>query len=79
MTFGPFTAKEEKVLFFVFIFLGLQVWRMEVPRLGVESELQAYTTATATQDPSLVCELHGNAKSLTHEQGQGSNPHPHGC
>ena len=33
---------------------------MEVPRLGVESELQllAYTRATKTQDPSLVCDLH---------------------
>ena len=33
---------------------------MEVPRLGVESALQppAYTTATATQDPSRVCDLH---------------------
>ena len=33
---------------------------MEVPRLGVQSELQlpAYTTATATPDPSHVCDLH---------------------
>ena len=37
---------------------------MEVPRLGVELELQlpAYTTATATatatQDPSHICDLH---------------------
>ena len=33
---------------------------MEVPRLGVESELEplAYTTATATPDPSLFCNLH---------------------
>ena len=33
---------------------------MEVPRLGVESELQlpAYTTATATGDPSHVYDLH---------------------
>ena len=33
---------------------------MEVPRLGVESELQllAYTTAIATLDPSCVCNLH---------------------
>jgi len=33
---------------------------MEVPRLGVELELQlsAYTTATAMQDPSLICGLH---------------------
>ena len=35
---------------------------MEVPRLGVESELQlpAYTTATATPDVSSVCKLHRN-------------------
>ena len=33
---------------------------MEVPRLGVESELQllAYTTATATWDPSGICDIH---------------------
>ena len=33
---------------------------MEVPRLGAQSELQllAYTTATATQDLSRVCDLH---------------------
>ena len=33
---------------------------MEVPRLGVESELwmPLYTTATATSDPSRVCDLH---------------------
>ena len=36
------------------------MWHMEIPRLGLESELQlpAYTTATATQDPSHVCDLH---------------------
>ena len=33
---------------------------MEVPRVGVESELQllAYATATVTQDPSHVYNLH---------------------
>ena len=33
---------------------------MDVPRLGVESELQlpAYTTTTATPGPSRVCDLH---------------------
>ena len=33
---------------------------MEVPRLEVESELWllAYTTATATRDPSCICDLH---------------------
>ena len=42
------------------IFLGLHLWHVEVPRPGIESELQslAYTTATATQDPSHICNLH---------------------
>ena len=33
---------------------------MEVPRVGVESEMQllVYTTATATQHLSCVCDLH---------------------
>ena len=37
---------------------------MEVPRLGVESELQlpAYTTATATPDPSRICNLHHSSQ-----------------
>ena len=37
---------------------------MEVSRLGVESELQlpAYTTTTATQDPSRICKLHHNTR-----------------
>ena len=39
---------------------------MEVPRLGVESELQrpAYTTATAIPDPSRVCDLHHSSQQL---------------
>ena len=38
---------------FVLFFLGLHLWHMEVPRLGVCSELQlpSCTTATATPDP----------------------------
>ena len=44
----------------VFLFLRLNPRQMEVPRLGVESELQppVYTTATATPDPSCVCDLY---------------------
>ena len=44
-------------------FLGLHVQHMRVPRLGVKPELQlpAYTTATATRDPSLVCTLQHNS------------------
>ena len=59
-------------IFLSFVFLGPLPWHMEVPRLGVESELPlpAYTTATATWDQSHVCDLyhiaHGNAGSLTH-------------
>ena len=44
---------------FLFLFLVFRAAPMEVPRLGVESELQlpAYTTATATADPSRVCDI----------------------
>ena len=37
---------------------------MEVLRLGVKSELQllAYTTVTATQDPSHICDLHHSSQ-----------------
>ena len=44
----------------VCVCLGPHLQHMEVPRLGVESELQllAYTTATAIPDPSGVCDLH---------------------
>ena len=49
-------------LFFL-VFLKSHLWRlrhMEVPRLGVKSELKllAYTTATATQDLSCLSNLH---------------------
>ena len=45
--------------FFV-LFLGPHLQHMEVPRLGVESELQplAYATVTATLDLSCICDLH---------------------
>ena len=57
---------------------------LEVPRLGARSELQlpAYATATATRDPSLVCDLHPQLMAmpdpLPTEQGQGSNLQPRG-
>ena len=48
------------LFYFIFChlsFLGLHPY--EFPRLGLESELQlsAYATATATGDPSFVCDL----------------------
>jgi len=45
-------------LFFFLVSLGLHSQHMEVPRLGVESELPSYTTATAMRNPSCVFDLH---------------------
>ena len=47
-----------------FVFLGLHLWHMNVPRIGVKSELQllAYAAATAMPDPSCVCDLHHNSR-----------------
>ena len=48
------------IYLFIFVFLGPHPQHMEIPRLGVESELQlpAYTTTPATRDLSLVYSLH---------------------
>jgi len=62
-------------------FLGLHPWHMEIPRLGVESELQlpACATATATWDPSLIFDpyhsswQHRILNPLTEARGQTSN------
>ena len=60
----PSSLGPESVCLSVFLFLLLETHpqHVEVPRLGVESELQllTYTTATATRDPSLVCVLHSS-------------------
>ena len=49
---------------FIYCFWGPHLQHMEVPRLGVKSELQlpAYTSATARWDPSRVCELHPSSR-----------------
>ena len=49
---------------FLSVFLGLHPPHMGVPRLGVQSELEllAYTTATAMQDPTRVCDLHHSSQ-----------------
>ena len=53
-------------LFIYLVFLGPHQRHMEVPRLGVQLELKppAYATATATQDPSHICNLYHS--SLQH-------------
>ena len=58
-------ASRHPLLFFIyFFFLGWHLWHMEVPKLGVESELQllTYTTATKMPDSSHVCDLHCNSQ-----------------
>ena len=49
--------------FLSFVLLGLYPQHMEVPRLGVQSELwlPAFATATATPDLSLIFDLHHNS------------------
>ena len=49
-----------RILFFFSSFSGPHPQHMEIPRLGVESELHlpACATATATLDPSHLCNLH---------------------
>ena len=44
----------------MFLLFRAALQHIEVPKLGVKSKLQlpAYTTATATPDPSHVCNLH---------------------
>ena len=62
-----------KILFCLlsFVVLGLHLQHMEVPGLGVESELLllTYARATATPDPSCVCDLHHRSR-----QSQTLNP-----
>ena len=52
------------VCVYVFCFLGLHLRDLEIPRLGVQLELQlpAYTTATATQDPCCISDLHHSSQ-----------------
>ena len=48
--------------FFLFCFLWPHLWHMEVPRLGVESDLQLQANATATAiDLSRIYDLHHNS------------------
>ena len=59
LTFHFCCIKDTHSFFSFCLFLGLHPWHMEVPRLGVQSELQllAYARATAMPYLSLVCDL----------------------
>ena len=72
-------------LFCLPVFLGPHLQHMEVPRLGVESELRmpAFTTAIDSSARSEPCvqptlQLTATLDPKPTKQGQGSNPHPHG-
>ena len=74
-------------VFFLFVclflfFLGLNLWHMDIPALGVESELQlpAHTTANVGSEPPLppAPQLMATPSPQPSEQGQGSHAHPHG-
>ena len=54
----------------LFVFLGLHPPHMDIPRLGVKSELQLHLRPT----PQLIATLDPQPT----EQGQGSSPRPHG-
>ena len=52
-----------RIFFFAFCFLGLHLQHMDLPRLGVESELQLLiSTATTKQDLSRICNLHHSSR-----------------
>ena len=59
-----FWIKKFFCFFFFFVLLGSNMQHVEVPRLGVQSELYllAYTTAIATGDPSHICNLHHSSQ-----------------
>ena len=69
--FRGFVSHSEHSILFYFILFGffkkyfhMHLRHMEVPKLGVESELQllAYVIATATWDLSCVCNLNHSSR-----------------
>ena len=63
------SSKNGTFFFLSFFFLGPHLWHMEIPRLGVKSELQlpVCARATAARNLSQVCNLHhSNLGSPTH-------------
>ena len=59
-----FVKSTVQFFFFFLFFFRPYLQHMEVPRQGVEWELQllAYTTATATPDPSHICDLNPTSR-----------------
>ena len=75
--FGPLLVLFQMKFYLLIFRAGLQP--LEVPRLGVELELQlaAHTTATAMPDPSRVCDLRHSSRqcrTLTRQTRPGVEP-----
>ena len=69
--------------FWCVCFFGLHVRHVEVPRLGVKSELQPPVyTATAIQDLSCISKLQHSSQQLwilnPLSEARDRTPHPHG-
>ena len=74
-----FTHNSERFFFAFFFFLGLHPRHMEVPSLGVKSELQLRPTPQPQQHqiwatPVTHTTAHGNARSLTYWVRPGIEP-----
>ena len=65
-------------VFFVclFVFLGPHPWHMKVPRLGVQ--LEQYSNTRSEPHLRTTPQLTATPDPQPTEQGQGSNPQPHG-
>ena len=50
------------IIIIIIIILGLPLQHLEVPRLGVELELQLLVYTTTTQDLSRICILHHSSR-----------------
>ena len=63
-----------------FVILGLHLWHMEVPRLGVESASLRHSHGNAGLEPHLqpTPQLTATPDPLPTEWSQGSNLRPHG-
>ena len=70
---------------YLFCFSGPQPWHMEVPRLGVTSDLQLPATSHSHSNAQIwaTCATytiaHGNSRSLTHWTGPGIEPATSWC
>ena len=71
------TSNRVPFIFLFFLLFSATPAHMEVPRIGVQSALVVGLQHSNAGSVTYTM-AHGNARSLTQERGQGSNPHSHG-